>query len=85
MAVKMSRLVFWVVIPCGLVGRYKLFGGTYHLHFQTDLKMEVVCSSETLISTYKSTQHYNPEDQKDHFLKYIDQLIFVMETPCNRS
>jgi hypothetical protein len=23
-AVKMSMLVFWVVMPCGLVGRYKL-------------------------------------------------------------
>jgi hypothetical protein len=27
------------------------------------LKMEAVCSSETLVSTYKSTRRYNPEDQ----------------------
>jgi hypothetical protein len=24
-----SVLVFWVVTPCGLVGRYQRFGGTY--------------------------------------------------------
>jgi hypothetical protein len=30
------------------------------------LKMEAICSSETLVSTYKSTQYYNPEDQ--HYL-----------------
>jgi hypothetical protein len=28
-AVKMSMLIFWVVTPCGLVGRYQSFGGTY--------------------------------------------------------
>jgi hypothetical protein len=27
-AVKVSMLVFWLVAPCGLVGRYQLFGGT---------------------------------------------------------
>jgi hypothetical protein len=30
----LSMLVFWVVIPCGLVGRYKRFGGAYCLHLQ---------------------------------------------------
>jgi hypothetical protein len=29
-------------------------------------KMEAVCSSKTLISTYKSTRRYNPEDQHRH-------------------
>jgi hypothetical protein len=27
------------------------------------LKMEAVCSSETSVSTYKSTRRYNPQDQ----------------------
>jgi hypothetical protein len=27
--VKTPELVFWVVTPCGLVGRYQRFGGTY--------------------------------------------------------
>jgi hypothetical protein len=26
MAVKMSMLIFWVVAPCGLVGRHQCFG-----------------------------------------------------------
>jgi hypothetical protein len=30
----MVLLVFWVVTPCGFVGRYKRFGGTYFLHLQ---------------------------------------------------
>jgi hypothetical protein len=28
------------------------------------LKMEAICSSETLVSTYKPTLPYNPEDPK---------------------
>jgi hypothetical protein len=32
--VKMSILVFWVVTPCGLIGRYQRFGGIYYLHLQ---------------------------------------------------
>jgi hypothetical protein len=31
-AVKISKVFFWVVTPCGLAGRYKHFGGTYFLH-----------------------------------------------------
>jgi hypothetical protein len=31
-AVKILMLVFWVVRPCGLVGRYQHFVGTYCLH-----------------------------------------------------
>jgi hypothetical protein len=33
-ALKMTMLFFWVVTPCGLVGRYQHFGETYCLHFQ---------------------------------------------------
>jgi hypothetical protein len=32
--VTISMLVFWVVTPCGLAGRYRRFGGTYRLHLQ---------------------------------------------------
>jgi hypothetical protein len=28
--------------------------------------METLCSSETLVSTYKSTRRQNPEDQQHH-------------------
>jgi hypothetical protein len=30
---EMSVFVFWIVTPCGLVGRQQLFGGTYCLNF----------------------------------------------------
>jgi hypothetical protein len=43
----MSTVVFWALLSCGLVG---------------GLKIEAVCSSETLVPTYKSTQRHNPED-----------------------
>jgi hypothetical protein len=32
MAMKMLMPVFRMVTPCGLVGRYQYFGGTYGLH-----------------------------------------------------
>jgi hypothetical protein len=54
-AVKM--MMFWVVAPCRLVGRYHRFGG---------MKMETVCFSETLVSTYESTRRHNPEQQHHH-------------------
>jgi hypothetical protein len=34
----MSMLVFCVVTPCGLTGRYKCFGETLCLHLQCDLQ-----------------------------------------------
>jgi hypothetical protein len=55
--VKMLMLVFSVVTLCGLIGRYQNFRGS------SALKMEALCSSETLASTYKSTWCCNPEDQ----------------------
>jgi hypothetical protein len=58
-AVKMSMLVFWVVTPFELVGRYQRFRGP---------EDGAVCSSETLISAYKFTRRYNPEDQHRHKL-----------------
>jgi hypothetical protein len=68
------------IMLCGLVGRYQCFGETcfVHVRFQalnimlcssselTCLKMEKLCFSETLVCTYMSTQHYNPEDQQRH-------------------
>jgi hypothetical protein len=34
---KISLVVFWVVRPCGPVGGYQRFGGTYRLHLQGEL------------------------------------------------
>jgi hypothetical protein len=63
--------------------------------------MEAVCSSEALVSTYKSTRHYIPEDQRDIFTAlrtsnlqlmcvgpYVIScmhLVVVKETLGNRS
>jgi hypothetical protein len=60
-AVKMSMLVFWVVTPCGLVA----------------LKMEAVCSRETLVSTYKSTRRYDPEYEYRYVKRSWENLILV--------
>jgi hypothetical protein len=55
--------------PCRPIGRYQCFEDTYCLHLQDwspVLKMESVCFSETLVSTYKSTQRHDPEGQHCH-------------------
>jgi hypothetical protein len=44
-----------VYIDVGLVSRHKHFG-------TSALKMEAICSSETLVSTYNTARRYNPED-----------------------
>jgi hypothetical protein len=46
---KMLMLVFYVVTPCGLVDKYRCFGGLRQP--SSALKMEAVCSFETLVST----------------------------------
>jgi hypothetical protein len=35
------------------------------------LKMVAVCLSETLVSTYKSTRRYSPEEQHQHNLFFV--------------
>jgi hypothetical protein len=65
-AVKMSVFIFWVVTPCGPVGRYQSFGETYCPHLQGRAeaapKMEAVRFSETLVSSFKSIRRYNLYD-----------------------
>jgi hypothetical protein len=38
-------------------------------------KMQAVCSSETLVSSYKLTSRYNPEDQHRHISDDIQLLL----------
>jgi hypothetical protein len=52
-AVKSLMLIFWIVTPCGLLADTNI----------SALKMEAVCSSETLVSIYKSTRCYYPKYQ----------------------
>jgi diphthamide synthase (EF-2-diphthine--ammonia ligase) len=50
----LTMLFFRVVVPCRLISRYQT------------LKMETVCFSEMLVSTYSPTWHDNPEEQYYH-------------------
>jgi hypothetical protein len=52
-AVMMSVLFFWVEMPCELVGSRRNIQSPF-----SALKIETVCVSETLVSTYKSTRRY---------------------------
>jgi hypothetical protein len=70
---KMYLLVFWVVSRVG-----KRFGGICCLRLAA-LKMEAVCTSETLISSYKSTRRYNPEDQHREKAIIIIIIIIIMK------
>jgi hypothetical protein len=63
------------LLGCTLVKVKLHFGGTYRLHLLNQkvgllhagfllgmaLKMEVICSSETLVDFHHTTWHYNPE------------------------
>jgi hypothetical protein len=53
----LTMLLFWIVTPCGLVGRYQCFGET------SALKKDTVCLSKTLVSTNESTWRRNPEER----------------------
>jgi hypothetical protein len=48
------------------------------------LKMEAVCSSETLVSTYKSTRRHNPEDHH-HAVTTWNLTLFLYCLDINNS
>jgi hypothetical protein len=54
-------LVVWVVTPCGLIDGNERFGGMIGT-----LKKETAGSSETLVTSNKTTQCHNSEDQHRH-------------------
>jgi hypothetical protein len=58
--VKMSVFVFWAVMLCGLVDRQNI--SEEHTAFILALKIEGNMFLKMLVSAYKATQHYNPED-----------------------
>jgi hypothetical protein len=41
-AVKIHIVIFWVMTPCTLVGRYQSFGGTYCLHLQCGRRRQCI-------------------------------------------
>jgi hypothetical protein len=52
-------LIFRVITPCGFADRHQRFEGTKPPEDEGLL----LCSSEMLVSTYKSTRRNTPEDQ----------------------
>jgi hypothetical protein len=49
-AVKTSMLVFCVVTPCGLIGRYQRFGDTYCFHLQCLLSSQYGVTTQNTIT-----------------------------------
>jgi hypothetical protein len=64
-AVKTSIMVFWVMTRRGLVVGY---------HSLFTLKTEAIRSSETLVTSYKTTVRHNPEDHSRHPV-YVGCLV----------
>jgi hypothetical protein len=55
-------MVFWVLTPYNLLGRYKRVEGTHRLHPRGDhLKTEAIHPSEMLLITYRMTPYHNPK------------------------
>jgi hypothetical protein len=73
-------LLFWVVTPCGLVGRHHRFGGTYCHHLQAwrqyeevlagsiirVIMMEAASTSETSVNFYRTIRRNIPKDNRLH-------------------
>jgi hypothetical protein len=47
--------------------------------------METVCSSETLVSTYKTTQRFYPEDQHRHIHRRENLKSYISEILQKRT
>jgi hypothetical protein len=59
--VNMLLVVFRFLTPCGVVVGYERFGGMYRLFTDPEY------TSETLVTTYKTTRCHNPEDHDQSF------------------
>jgi hypothetical protein len=86
--ITLTKVIFWVVVPCGLVDRYHCFREIHCLHLQASLHpWRWLCYFEMLVSTYESTWCYYPEDQQWHLHhrenlnSHINQNCFVSKWP----
>jgi hypothetical protein len=69
------------IIKCRYFTFSYIFNFCWCCHPSSALKMEAVCSSETMISTYKSTRRHNPEEQHRH-LHRRENLISYLGSVC---
>jgi hypothetical protein len=65
-SVHMSTVVLMATTSFSLVGGYHHFGGNCRAPSSITLKTEVICSSETLVTTYNTTPHHRSEDHNRH-------------------
>jgi hypothetical protein len=77
----MSMMVFWAVTPCGRLGRYQHFGGTYCLNLQP-LSPHYITTQKTNIDTFTAVRTSNLFVKLNVSISRnsIKTLIFVMET-----
>jgi hypothetical protein len=71
-AVKMSMLFFWVVTPCGLVGRYQRFGETCLIFY-----LQVHTASQPRTTT--STSHFTFSDSNFVCTSRLSEACYM---PC---
>jgi hypothetical protein len=53
----MLMVVFWVVTPCSLIG-----GNQYFMEMYASILKVEICSSKTVITSYKTIWCHNPEN-----------------------
>jgi hypothetical protein len=63
--------------PCSFEGGYQCFVDT------SVINMEAIGSSKTLITTYKTTQHHNPENHNQNFHHYGNLKFHTTYIPFN--
>jgi hypothetical protein len=84
----LKSTIFWDIAPCNPLSVNRHFGGTYRLHLQGrtcrtyffDLKMEAICSSETLVDTQRTTRRYIPEDGSLYNHRSENVKFYTMKT-----
>jgi hypothetical protein len=68
---RMLNVVFWLWCHVVLLLFYH-FRGTYCFHL---LSWRWRCFSKTLVTTYKTTWHHNPEDHNQQWKDYVEGMI----------
>jgi hypothetical protein len=82
---KRPQLTWFWASGCSLVGVYRRFGGTFCLHpHSSTLNMEAIGSSETLVFTYETRRHHNPEDHHSNhslinLISLLDKYSFLQQ------